>query len=167
MAEKDKLFSSKIKYNGVVNFADFYKFCYEWLRDETGLLLSEDKYAEKIIGDSKNIDVEWTGYRNLTDYFRFEAKVVFRVIGLTNVEITEGAKKTKTNKGSVEVGIKGNLVRDYDGKFEKSAFQKFSRGIYEKFVIAARVEQFQEKIISDCDEFLAQAKAYLDLIGKR
>jgi len=167
MAEKDKLFSSKIKYNGVVNFADFYKFCYEWLRDETGLLLSEDKYAEKIIGDSKNIDVEWTGYRNLTDYFRFEAKVVFRVIGLTNVEITEGAKKTKTNKGSVEVGIKGNLVRDYDGKFEKSAFQKFLRGIYEKFVIAARVEQFQEKIISDCDEFLAQAKAYLDLIGKR
>lgn len=167
MAEKDKLFSSKVKYNGVVNFADFYKFCYEWLRDETGLLLSEDKYTEKISGDAKNIDIEWTGYRNLTDYFRFEMKVVFKILGLTNVEITEGANKIKTNKGSVEVGVKGNLVRDYDGKFEKNAFQKFLRGIYEKFVIAARVEQFQEKIINDSDEFLAQAKAYLDLIGKR
>lgn len=167
MAEKDKLVSNKIKYNGILDFAEFYKFCYEWLRDETGLLLSEDKYAEKISGDSKNIDIEWTGIRDLTDYFRFEAKVVFRVIGLTNVEIMQGNKKIKTNKGNIELSIKGNLVRDYKSKFEKSAFQKFLRGIYEKSVIAARVEQFQEKIITDCDEFLAQAKAYLDLVGKR
>jgi len=167
MAEKDKLVSNKIKYNGILDFAEFYKFCYEWLRDETGLLLSEDKYAEKISGDSKNIDIEWTGIRDLTDYFRFEAKVVFRVMGLTNVEIMQGNKKIKTNKGNIELSIKGNLVRDYKSKFEKSAFQKFLRGIYEKSVIAARVEQFQEKIITDCDEFLAQAKAYLDLVGKR
>jgi hypothetical protein len=167
MAEKDKLFSSKVKYNGIVNFADFYKFCYEWLRDETGLLLSENKYSEKITGEEKNIEIEWNGYRDVTDYFRFEVKVFFRILSLTNVELTQGNRKIKTNKGSVEVGITGNLVRDYEGKFEKSAFQKFLRGIYEKSVIHARIEQFQEKIISDCDEFLSQAKAYLDLIGKR
>jgi hypothetical protein len=167
MAEKDKIFSSKIKYNGVVDFADFYKFCYEWLRDETGLLLSEDKYAEKISGDAKNIDVEWTGMRNMTDYFRFEAKISFRVIGLTNVEVTIGGNKVKTNRGSIEIGIKGNLVRDYEGKFEKSGFQKFLRGVYEKMVIHSRVEEYQGKVAGDCDEFLAQAKAYLDLSGKR
>ena len=167
MAEKDKIISNKIKYNGILNFADFYKFCYEWLRDETGLILSEDKYAEKIVGDSKNIDIEWTGTRDLTDYFRFEVKVKFRVIELTNVEITQGNKKIKTNKGNIELEIKGNLVRDYKSKFEKNAFQKFLRGIYEKSVIHARVEQFQEKIMTDCSEFLAQAKAYLDLMGKR
>jgi hypothetical protein len=167
MAEKDKLFSSKVKYNGIVNFADFYKFCYEWLRDETGLLLSENKYSEKITGDEKNIEIEWNGYRNITDYFRFEVKIFFRILNLTNVELTQGSRKIKTNKGSVEVGVTGNLVRDYEGKFEKTAFQKFLRGIYEKSVIHARIEQFEEKIIGDCDEFLSQAKAYLDLIGKR
>ena len=167
MAEKEKIFSSKVKYTGVVNFGDFYKFCYEWLRDETGLLLSENKYSEKIIGDGKNIEVEWNGFRNLTDYFRIECKITFRTIGLTNVEITEGTQKIKTNKGIVELTIEGNLLRDYDGKFEKNAFQKFLRGVYEKFVIAARVEQFEEKLIIDCDEFLGQAKAYMDLIGKR
>ncbi len=167
MAEKDKLFSSKIKYNGIVNFADFYKFCYDWLRDDTGLLLSEDKYTEKIAGDAKNLEIEWTGIRNITDYFRFEIKVSFRVLGLTNVEVAEGNKKVKTNKGTIEIIVKGNLIRDYDGKFEKNAFQKFLRGIYEKTVIPARIEQFQDKLNSDCDEFLSQAKAYLDLIGKR
>ena len=148
MTEKDKLFSSKIKYNGILSFSDFYKFCYDWLIDETGLILSEDKYAEKLAGDSKNIDIEWNSFRNLTDYFRFEAKVVFKIIGLTNVEITQDNKKIKTNKGSVELSIKGVLARDYKGKFEKTAMQKFMRAIYEKWVIPARVEQFEEKIKS-------------------
>jgi hypothetical protein len=167
MVEKDKLVSSKIKYNGIVDFAEFYKFCYEWLRDETGLLLSETKYVEKILGDAKNIDIEWNGYRNITDYFRFDVKVIFRILGLTNVEVTQDGRKVKTNKGSVEVGVTGNLLRDYEGKFEKTSFQKFLRGMYEKSVINARIEQMQEKLIGDSEEFLSQAKAYLDLVGKK
>lgn len=167
MTERDKVFSSKIKYNGIFLFESFYKFCYDWLKDETQLLLSEDAYKEKLIGDSKNIEIEWTGTREMTDYFKFELKASFKIVGLTNAEIAEGNKKVKTNKGSVEVAIKGNLLRDYKSKFEKSAFHKFIRAIYEKMVIPTRVEQFQEKVIIDCDTFLSQAKAYLDLEGKR
>jgi hypothetical protein len=167
MAEKDKVFSSKIKYSGIVNFAEFYKFCYQWLKEEVGLSLSEDKYSEKLSGDSKNIDVDWTGTRELTDYFKYETKVSFKVIGLTSIEVTQDGKKIKTNKGSIEVSIKGTLLRDYKGKFEHSAFQKFLRGVYEKMVIASRIDEFQSKVVGDCDEFLAQAKAYLDLEGKK
>jgi hypothetical protein len=167
MAEKDKVFSSKIKYSGVVNFAEFYKFCYDWLKDQTGLTLSEDKYAEKLSGDSKNIDIDWTGTREMTDYFKFEAKVSFKVVGLTSIELTQDGRKIKTNKGSIEVSIKGTLLKDYKGKFEKTAFQKFLRGVYEKFVIPSRVDEYQGKVVGDCDEFLAQAKAYMDLEGKR
>ena len=167
MVERDKLVATKIKYSGIFNFTDYYKFCYEWLRDETGLVISEDKYSEKLTGDSKGVEIEWTGKRKLTDYFGFEAKVSIRIIGLTNVEIAEGTKKIKTNKGIVEMSIKGNLLRDYDGKFEKTAFQKFLRGIYERYVIKAKVEQFEEKVMTECDDFLSQAKAYLDLMGKR
>lgn len=167
MVEKDNIFSSKIKYNGVFSFADFYKFCYDWLDQETGLDISEDKYGEKLKGDSKEIDVEWTGTRKVTDYFKFEVKVKFKILNLTNVEIAQGNAKTKTNKGSVEVATKGNLLRDYQGKFETSAFRKFLRSLYEKWIITSRIDQFEEKLIGDCDEFLSQAKAYLDLEGKK
>ena len=167
MAEKDKVFSSKIKYSGIVNFADFYKFCYEWLRDEMGITISENKYAEKLSGDSKSIDVEWSGSSALSDYFKMEIKVTFKVNGLTSVEITQDGKKIKTNSGSVELGIGGTVLKDYNGKFEKTALQKVLRGFYEKTVIPARVEQMRGKVIAGCDEFLAQAKAYLDLEGKR
>lgn len=167
MAEKDTIFSSKIKYGGIFLFKDFYRFCYDWLTDETNLLVSEDKYAEKLDGDSKNIDIQWTATRKVTDYFKFELKVTFRILGLTNVEISQNNTKIKTNKGSVEIKVKGTLIKDWQGKFETRAFRKFLRSIYEKWVIPSRIEQFEEKLIGDSNEFLSQAKAYLDLEGKK
>ena len=167
MAEKDTIFSSSLKYKGIFSFQDFYKFCYDWLVEETGLDVAETKYVEKLTGDSKNIDVEWTGEKKVTDYFKFEIKVDFEIIGLTKVEVMQNGVKVNTNKGSVKVKVKGILVRDYDGKFEKDAIRKFLRSIYEKWIITSRIDQMEGKLVEACDEFLGQAKAYLDLEGKR
>ena len=165
--EKETIFSSKIKNTGIFSFREFYRFCHQWLTDEANLDVIEDKYKENLKGNSKDIEIEWTCIRKITDYFMFEIKAKFKIDDLTDVEISREGAKIKTNKGAVEVGIKGNLVRDYDGKFEKSGFLKFLRGIYEKWVIASRIKQYEEKLAGDCDEFLNQAKAYLDLEGKK
>src|SRR3989344_468803 len=129
--EKETIYSSKIKSTGFFRFSDFYKFCYEWLTEETSLFISEDKYKEKLSGASRDVEVEWTGTRKITDYFKFEVKVKFIVLGMTEVEIGKNNEKVKTNRGSVEVGVKGSLIRDYKGKFERNWFQKFSRSVYE------------------------------------
>jgi hypothetical protein len=167
MVEKDKIFSSRVSYDGILDFKDFYKFCHKWLSEEAGLDVVENKYSEKISGDSKNIKVEWMGARKVTDYFKFQIDVKFEVLNLTTVELTKDGKKIKMNKGSVEVSVKGTLVRDYEGKFEKTSTQKFLRGIYEKWVIYSRIKEYEGKLVNDCNEFLAQAKAFLDLEGKR
>jgi|TARA_Y100000310_G_scaffold58097_1_gene53316 hypothetical protein len=167
MAEEDTIFSSKMKYKGIFDFDDFYNFCYSWLTDEIGLIMTEKKYSEKLAGDSKNIEIKWEGFKNLTDYFRFKIKVEFDIRGLKKVEMNQGGAKVETNTGTIEMKVKGIISRDYDGKFEMTAFNKFLRSIYEKWVIPARIEEFMERIISDSDEFLSQAKAYLDLEGKR
>ena len=166
MAEKDTLYSSKVKYDGIFSFKDFYKFCYDWLSQEAGLGLAETKYAEKIKGNSKDIDVEWQGAKKYTDYFKVEIAVKFKILGLVDVEMNQEGVKLKSNKGSVEISVKGTLVRDYEGKFETTAYKKFLRSIYEKWVITNRIEEFEGKVVSACDEFLGQAKAYLDLEGK-
>lgn len=167
MAEKDKIFSSKIKYGGIFPFSEFYKFCYDFLSEDLGFDIVEDKYAEKLSGDSKNIDIEWTGGRGVTDYFKFEVKVSFKIVGLTNIEIDRGGVKEKSNKGSIEVGISGTIIRDPKGKFEATPFNKFLRGIYEKWVITNRISEYEGKLAGACNEFLSQTKAYLDLEGKR
>lgn len=167
MPEKETIFSSRIKYNGIFSFKDLYKFCYDWLKEETGLDLVEEKYEEKLTGDSKKIEVEWSGSKKMTDYFKFEAKIKFSLDNLTKVEVNQGGAKVETNKGTVKIEIKGNLIRDYEGKFETTAFKKFLRSIYEKWVIPSRIEHYEDKIIESCDEFLNQTKAYLDLEGKK
>jgi len=168
MGEKETIFSSTIKYVGVFLFKDFYKFCYEWIKEEMGMdPLSEIKYEEKLKGDEKELIIKWKGEKKLTDYFRFDTEVRFDIKALKNIEIVQNGKKIKTNDGSVKINIKGILVRDYKGKFEMSAFKKFLRSIYEKWVIPARIEEYEGKIAGSCDEFLSQAKSYLDLEGKR
>ena len=139
MTERNTIFSSKIKSSGFFSFHDFYDFCYNWLTDETGLIMRENKYSEKLMGDSKNIEIKWRGFKDITDYFRFEIKVNFRVLGLKKVEINQGGVKGETNTGSVEIKVKGMISRDYKGKFETTAFNKFLRSIYEKWVIPSRV----------------------------
>jgi len=168
MSEQDTIFSSSMKYSGIFSFKDFYQFCYEWLTEETGLdEFSEDKYEEKLKGDSKDIIVQWTGAKEVTDYFKFQIEIKFQISKLKNVEITQGEKKIPTNEGQVKMIIKGILIRDYKGKFETTAFNKFLRSIYEKWVIPSRIEQFEGKLFSDCNDFLEQTKAYLDLEGKK
>lgn len=167
MAEKDKIFSSKLKYGGIFDFSNFYKFCYEWLADEEGMTVVEEKYVEKLSGDSKDIDIEWVASKKITDYFKFEIKVKFRILRLTKIEIVQGGAKVKTNDGSVELSLSGTLIKDYEGKFESTAFKKFLRGIYEKWVIPSGVKQIEDKLASICDDFLSQAKAYLALEGKK
>ncbi len=165
--EKDKIFSSNISSKGIFSFLNSYKFCYDWLTEETGLVISEGKYAETLKGNVKDIDIEWLGTRKVTDYFKFEIKVAFKITDLTEVEIEQGGAKIKMNQGKIKITVTGTLVKDYDGKFEKDAFRKFLRSIYEKWVIQSRINQFEDKLFEDCDEFLSQTKAYLALEGKR
>jgi hypothetical protein len=165
--EEETVFSTKVKYNGIFNFPEFYRFCYDWLKDDMNLDIAEKKYSEKIKGDAKDIEIEWEGTKTVTDYFKNKVKVTYRIIGLTKVDVMQGNAKVSTNKGSVEIGVKGILMRDYEGKMERTAFQKFLRGIYDKWVIPARIKEFEERVIMSCDNFLGQAKAWLDLEGKR
>lgn len=167
MAEEETVFSSRVKYSGIFSVKDFYLFCHKWLTEEIGIDISEDKYSEKLTGDTKKIEVKWSGDKELTDYFRFDIKVEFLMYDLKKVEITKESTKVETNSGTVDLKVKGILTKDYKGKFEKSAFNKFLRSIYEKWVITSRIEEFQGRIAEDCDEFLTQAKAFLDLEGKK
>ncbi len=167
MAEEEEIFSSSIKYGGVFLFSDFYKFCYDWLVDEVGLKVTEGKYVEKIKGETKDIDVIWTGVKEVTDYFKFKINVEFKILQLKKVQAMQNNAKIDTNEGVVQIKTKGTLIRDYKGKFEHNAFKKFLRAIYEKWVISSRVNEFEDKLAGACDEFLSQAKAYLDLEGKK
>ena len=167
MPEQETVFSSKMKYVGLLNFKEYYQFCHDWLVQEIDTKLMETKYEEKIKQDGKDINIKWIAKAKITDYFRYVIEVKFRILRMKDVEVIKDGIKIKMQDASVEIKVKGDLQRDYEGKFERTAWRKFLRGIYEKWIIKPRIEQYEDKLIYKCDEFLTQAKAWLDIEGNR
>ena len=161
--ESERIYSSQVKRVGICSFPDLYQFCYDWLIDETNLLVSEDKYSEKIKGDAKEIDVKWTGIRKFSDYFKSKITVEFKTIALKKVEIVQNGAKIKSNEGEIKITLKADLIRDWQGTYDTNWWAKFWRSVYDRWIIPHRIDQMEDKIIGDSEEFLSQAKAFMDI----
>lgn len=166
MAEKDTVFSGKIKQKGIFDFKDFYSYSYDLLIEE-GYSVSEKVYSEEITGDSKKIDISWEASKTISDYFKFSIKINWTIIGLKEVEVMKEGKKVKMNNASVEIKVKGVLVKDYENRWENHPFWKFLRGIYERYIIRSRIDDYESKLQGEAEEFIAQCKSYLALEGKK
>ncbi len=166
MAEKEQVLKEKVTYSGVFDFKGFYACAHKWLKDENYVVV-EDKYNEKVSGNAKDILIEWTASKKLSDYFKLEFKIKFDIMELSEVELETDGKKKKANKGKVEVEIKGNLIRDPESKWEEAPVWRFLRDTYNKYVIPKRVEDMQDRVDTDVKAFKDELKAYLELLGKR
>lgn len=164
MVEKDIVYKGKIKHLGIFNFGEFYKFCYNWLI-EKDYLVTEKNYSEKIKADGKLVEILWEGRRKISDYFRFVLKIQWRIIGMTDVEVQREGIKLKLNKGELEMTFTATIEKDYEHRWENTAFLKFLRGVYDRYIIMGRIEKYEERIFQEVDEYIAQAKAFLVLEG--
>jgi len=166
MSEKELICETKVKYSGIFSFKDLYNFVYDFLTDK-GFFVEEKNYSEKVKPEGKEIEIKWVCLKKITDYFRYEIVINFKITGLLDVEITKEGKKFVSNKGDVEIKFSGSLERDYENKFETSAFLKFMRGVYDKYVIKSRIEKMEDKLAEIVVESANQVKAYLALEAKR
>lgn len=162
MAIKSKVLSETIKKKGLWNFKEFYNFCFEWFQSE-GYILTESKYQDKMQEAGQEIVIEWLGWRKITDYFKFEIKVEWHILGMKTEEAEREGKKVKTNKGELEVKVTGQLVRDYENRWELKPFWKFLRGVYERYVIRTTVDEYEDRLIEDTLKFIGQVKSFLEL----
>lgn len=166
MAEKDKVFTGKIKESGFFDFKEFYSFLYDWLAGEDYDTI-EEEYKEALSGESKNIDIKWTSSKNLSDYFKSEIKIEWKIIGMKSVEAQREGKKIKLNKGDIELKFKGTLIRDRETKWEDSPFIKFLRTIYDKYIIKDKIEEMADKVKSDTRDCIDQCKAFMYMESKK
>ncbi|MBU0957781.1 MAG: hypothetical protein KKF56_03135 [Nanoarchaeota archaeon] len=165
MPEKDTLYQTKVKHSGIFDFPELYKFCFEWFNDE-GYDILEKKYSEKIKGDLKEIEVDWECFRKVSDYFKFLIKVRFYIPNMADVEAQKNGQKVSANKGSLDVKLTAVMIKDYEKRWEGNAFLKFLRGVYDRYIIRGRIEQYEAKIIGEITDLIAEIKAFLSIGNK-
>lgn len=165
MAEKDTLFKGKIKQDGIFNFKDFYSFAYDWLNDQD-YNVTETAYSEKVAGDSKEIEINWEAKKKISDYFKFVIKIDWRILGMKKVKVKKEDKEISMNSGMVEIAFKAVLVKDYESRWEDAPIWKFLRGIYDRYIIRSRIDDYEEKLLKEIDELIAQCKSFLAITAK-
>ncbi|MFA5174547.1 MAG: hypothetical protein WC438_05190 [Candidatus Pacearchaeota archaeon] len=166
MAEKDTLFKGKVKQQGLWGFNDLYSFTYDWLNGE-GYKVKEKTYSEKVSGDAKDIDIEWEASKKVSDYFKFTIKMAWKILGMKSVEVQRENKKVKMNSGIVEIKFSAVLIKDYESKWEDAPLWKFLRGVYDKYIIKSRIDDYEDKLLNELNELIAQTKAFLEIEGKK
>ncbi|MEM1535244.1 MAG: hypothetical protein QXE64_00190 [Candidatus Pacearchaeota archaeon] len=166
MSEKELIYETKVKHDGIFDFKALYAFLYDWFADRE-YFIKEESYTEKIKAEGKEIEIKWKCLKKITDYFRFEIEIKWRISRLVDIEITKEGKKIKANKGEVEIKFSGTLERDYENKFETSAFTKFLRSVYDRYIIRTRIEQMEGELTKEVIDASNQVKSYLVLEAKR
>ena len=165
MAEKDTIIAGKLKQAGDFDFNGFYEFVYDWLRGED-YDIGEKKYSEKVSGESKNIEIIWECYKKVSDYFKFMIKMDWNITGLKKIEVVKDGKKIKTNSGTIEIKFRAVLIKDYESRWENHPFWKFLRGFYDRYIIRTRVEQYEERLLGEINEYIAEIKGLLAIETK-
>jgi len=165
MSEKDTIFKSKVRQRGLFDFKDTYEFAYNWLMNENYDLF-ERKYTEKVKGESKDVEVKWEAMKEISDYFRFVIEVQWVILGMKSVEVQQEGKKIKIDSGVVDIRFKASLVKDYESRWENHPFWKFLRGFYDRYIIRSRVEQYEERLLGEINEYIAEIKGLLAIETK-
>jgi len=166
MAEKDKIAVTKVKHDGIFDFKEVYRFLYTIISD-LEYEIEERVYSEKNTAKGKEIEIDWIVRRKISDYFRFNIKLHWLILAMSDVEVMKDGLKIKTNKGSLEISFTAYLEKDYENNWEKTAFLKFLRGLYDNYIIRGRILDYEEKIIEEMNEITEQLKAFLVLEGKK
>jgi len=165
MAEKDTVFKGKLKQKGIYNFKDFYEFLYDYFYDENYDLF-ENKYVEKVQGDAKDLEIDWKATKEISDYFRFEISAYWIILGMKKVKVKKDGNEVSMDSGTMEIKFTANLVKDYENRWESNPFLKFLRGIYDRYIIRTRIEDYELKLFQEINEVLAQAKSFLAIEGQ-
>lgn len=166
MVEKDKVFGGKIKHTGIFSFSELYDFVHDWCMTE-GYSISEKKYSEKIIGETKIIEIDWDCEKKVSEYFKFRISLSWMVTGLKKVEVKKDDEKITMNSGTVEIKYTGTIFKDYESKWVSNAFLKFLRGVYDRYIIRERIDYYEDKLEGNIRELVSQIKAFLALESKR
>ena len=163
MVELDKFLpEQKVRHVGIFDFKEVYRICYEWFINE-GYDVAEKVYLERIQQKGKEIEINWVAVRKVSDYFRFRIESKWHILGLTDIEVEENGKKIKMNQGDLEIRFNVILEKDYKHQWENNNFFKGLRKIYDRYILKARILEYEKKLFLEMTSLANQVKAKLGL----
>jgi len=153
MAQKKEVYREKFKQTGYWKYTELYDLAFAWLKDHQ-YKLKEDLYNEKLSSNGKEVIILWTAERKVTDYFLYQIKADWHILGMKDAEVEIDGKKVKTNKGEVEIVFKANIIKDYEKRW------------YEKYIIRQTIDEFEDDLEDEMKDMISDLKGFLKIPAK-
>jgi hypothetical protein len=110
-----------LRYKGVFDFESLWKLVNDWLESK-GYEVMEGKAKHRAGTNGEEFEVQAVAWRNVTDYYRLNMSCFCKYWDGQYVEVVKDGKKKRMIKARLYVRISGNLILDYNERYEKSRF---------------------------------------------
>ncbi len=165
MVEKEKIADKlKIKQKAIFDMGELYQVMFRWFNHHD-YDFQEKEYLEKRNSDgSRNLEIKWIATKKISDYFKFQIDIFFRLIALTDVEVELDGKKKKANRASpAEIEFSATLLKDYEGRWGQNGFLTFIREVYYVYIIMGRINDYKADLYGEVYEIIDEIKAFLNM----
>ncbi len=164
MAVKDRVFKGKIKQKGIYDYKAFYEFIYDYLSEEE-YDVHESLYHDTAKGDAKDLNIQWSATKIISDYFKFEITLGWIILGQKKIKLNRDGKEVSMDSGTLEINFEATLIKDHENKWN-SGFLKVLRDIYDEYIIRSRIDDYEVQLFEEMNEIIATIKSYLAIEGQ-
>ncbi len=153
-----------IRYRGLFDFEGLYQAMADWFK-RYRYILHEETYKHKVpspLGAEQ--EIHWYAEIDVTEYIRFRIDVDFHLWDMTEIEVVRNGKKKILTSARLEIRIRGKLITDWQGKFEKNRFTRALRHLYNEYMLRREIESYWgDMLIYRMFNLQAYIKKYLDM----
>lgn len=129
-----------LKINGIFDFEGVYRAMQNWFVEQK-YYFEEVLYKHKVPSPAGAEEhIRWTGWRNVTEYVRFNIEIYFILWDAKEIEVIKNGEKKRLTKARMKIQFDGYVETDYSKRFEESPFLKKLARFYNEFVMKKRID---------------------------
>ncbi len=150
-----------LKFQGIIDLPELYRQMKLWLEDKgyaKGETI-EKSYVEKMKPGGKQIEIRWECGKNVSDYFKYKVNVLFILLGVSEVEVTQDGVKRKLYNGNFQVYIIGYVE---EGSKEWESLGPFVR-LYHNLIARRRIEDHKHELYNKIYSFQDFIRKFLEV----
>lgn len=133
---------------------ELYTIMHDWLV-QRGYDFLEKQYVE----EKNDIKAKWDAEKKIDDYTKFVIKISLKISNVQEVE----TPKRKLKQGDINIKFESYIQRDYEETWEKRPTHKFFRGLFDKYVVKGKFEDYEKKLKEETYHFYEDVKAFLKM----
>jgi len=140
-----------IEYEGPFDMDELYQGAFSYL-EKLEYKVDEDQYKNK----TNELEIAWTGKRNIDPYIRFVINVSFHFWGIKPVEVTIEGKKERKTYARVKIVINGDLITGYEDSLKS--------GDWSNTPFVRKLKEFFNKRILNKDLIILEDKLFYETV---